>query len=121
MSNKTWLRLYTEITRDRKLRRLDPVYRWVWITILCMAKESPMPGALLLSEGVPVTADDIADEAAVSTEEVNYALQKFEELFIENFSGKSKVIFVKLPSCFIHLKIAPLLFPNAQSEKLPQF
>ena len=79
MANNTWLRLYTEITRDRKLRRIKPAFRWIWIAILCMAKESPIPGRLLLSENIPVTAEDIADEAAVTIKEVNQALQIFEE------------------------------------------
>ena len=79
MANNTWLRLYTEITRDRKLRRIKPTFRWIWIAILCMAKESPIPGKLLLSENIPVTAEDIADEAAVTIKEVSQALQIFEE------------------------------------------
>lgn len=77
MANQTWLRLYTEVTRDRKLRRLPVSYRWIWITILCMAKESPDPGKLLLSEGVPVEIEDIADEAAVDMEEVKKAIDIF--------------------------------------------
>jgi len=79
MANRTWLRLYTEITRDRKLRRLDPACRWVWIAVLCIAKESPVPGKLLISENIPATVEDIADEAAVTVEEVNLAIQKFKE------------------------------------------
>lgn len=74
-----WLRLYTEIRRDRKLRRLPPAQRWLWVTILAMAKESPRPGLLLLSDGVPVTEEDLADEAFITREEVDAGLQAFKE------------------------------------------
>jgi hypothetical protein len=80
VANSTWLRLYTEITRDRKLRRLPPAYRWVWIAIMCIAKESPKPGRLLLSCNLPATAEDIADEAAVDLETVLQALEIFKKL-----------------------------------------
>ena len=72
-----WLRLYTEITRDRKLRRHPASIRWAWITIMCMAKVSPVPGVLLLSESVPVTLEDIADEAALDLSEVKEAVAIF--------------------------------------------
>ena len=72
-----WLRLYTEITRDRKLRRHPASIRWTWITIMCMAKVSPVPGLLLLSESVPVTLEDIADEAALDLSEVKEAVAIF--------------------------------------------
>ena len=32
-----WVRLYTEITRDRKLRRHNPTVRWIWVGLMCMA------------------------------------------------------------------------------------
>jgi len=44
-----------------------------------MAKESPKPGYLLLSEEIPITVEDIADEACVDEEEVRDALVKFQE------------------------------------------
>lgn len=83
-----WLRLYTEITRDRKLRRLTPDKRWIWITLLCIAKESPRQGWLLLSEGVPVTVEDLAYEATVDREDVEDALEDFAGLrMIEKVDG----------------------------------
>lgn len=73
-----WLRLYTEIIDDRKLRRLPPAQRWVWIAVLCAARRSPVPGKLLLAEGVPVTLEDVADMAAVDQKEVNDAFAAFQ-------------------------------------------
>lgn len=72
-----WVRVYTEITRDRKLRRYPASVRWAWVTILCMAKESPVAGVLLLSASVPITIEDIADEAAISVEEAEKAVDAF--------------------------------------------
>lgn len=72
-----WVRLYTEIRSDRKLRRLSPAQRWLWVVMLTIAKESPQPGRLLLAEGVPVTVEDLADDAAISIEEVRAGLQAF--------------------------------------------
>lgn len=79
MANQTWVRIYTEITRDRKIRRLPPAQRWVWIALLCMAKESPVQGKLLLAENVPVNVDDIVDEAGVDKDDVEAALEAFEK------------------------------------------
>lgn len=72
-----WLRLYTEVAGDRKLRRLPAEQRWLWVVVLCVAKESPRPGWLFLSEGVPVTEEDLADQAAVPIEAVRDGLKSF--------------------------------------------
>ena len=74
-----WLRLYTDIKNDRKLRRLPPAQRWLWVVIMTIAKESPKEGWLLLTEGVAVTAEDLADDAAVSIDEVHAGLKVFAE------------------------------------------
>lgn len=88
-----WLRLYTEIRHDRKLRRLPPARRWLWITLLGIAKESPWPGWLLLAEGVPVTVDDLADEAAIEREEVEAGLKDFtEQRMIEKVDGVFRLL-----------------------------
>lgn len=74
-----WFRCYTEIKRDRKLRRLPVAHRWVWVVLMALAKESPSEGRLLLSEDLPITVEDIADEAAIDTEEVEQAIERFKE------------------------------------------
>ena len=60
-----WVRLYTEIRSDRKIRSLTPGQRWVWIVLLCLARESPEPGKLLYPPDIPITLRDIADESNV--------------------------------------------------------
>lgn len=79
MASELWFRCYTEIKRDRKLRRLPISYRWIWVVVLAMAKESPVQGKLLISENIPATIEDIADEAAADIEETEQAIQKFIE------------------------------------------
>ncbi len=74
-----WLRLWTDITNDPKIRRIPPAQRWAWIAILVLSKKSPIPGMLLVSEGVPVTVADIADEARISEQEAEQAIQSFLE------------------------------------------
>ena len=60
---KPWYRFYTEAISDRKLRRMSPAARWVWVAALSAARESPQPGRLLLAEGEPMTVSDLADYA----------------------------------------------------------
>lgn len=73
-----WLRIYADMPNDRKMRRLNPAQRWLWITCLCIARTSPIPGKLLLSEGVPVDVTDLADAAAIDIEDVEAGLKAFE-------------------------------------------
>lgn len=83
-----WVRLYTEIRHDRKLRRLSPAQRWLWVTILTMAKDSPSPGWLLLSENVPVIAEDLADEAAIDIDDVKEGIKAFiQQNMLEEVDG----------------------------------
>jgi hypothetical protein len=88
-----WLRLYTEIRHDRKLRRLPASHRWLWIVILTMAKDSPRAGWLLVSKDTPITTDDLADEAAISSEDAAAGVRAFLDLdMIENIDGIFHVI-----------------------------
>lgn len=92
MANNTWLRLYTDIINDRKIRRLPIPYKWVWIIMLCMAKESPQEGKLLLSENVPVNLEDISDYAQVEIEEIKKAIDIFKKFNMVHEEGDIYVI-----------------------------
>jgi len=87
-----WLRLYTEIRRDPKLRRLPVSYRWVWITILCVARESPQPGWLLLRKSMPAQPADIADEANVSLDDATCAMDLFSSAPYEMLAEEDGVL-----------------------------
>jgi len=75
-----WFRLYPEIRRDPKIRRLSPDERWLWIVILCIASDSPERGKLLISEDLPYEVMDISDEAAMSVDTVENGLKRLQKL-----------------------------------------
>lgn len=72
-----WFRTYVDVTRDLKLRLEPLATKWTWIAVLVLARRSPRPGRLLLSDGVPVTVDLIADEAHVTLKAGRAALATF--------------------------------------------
>ncbi|MDQ2727532.1 MAG: phage replisome organizer N-terminal domain-containing protein [Actinomycetota bacterium] len=74
---RPWFRLYVEATSDRKLRRVTPAQRWLWVCVLAAARQSPTGGVLLIAEGQPMDATDIADVAALAVKEVELALPLF--------------------------------------------
>lgn len=74
-----WFRLYPEIRRDPKIRRLDPTTRWLWITILCIASDSPERGRLLISKDLPYIVEDIADEAGMEVNLVAEGVKTLEK------------------------------------------
>lgn len=87
-----WFRLYTEVRRDPKLRRLPVSYRWVWIAILCIARESPKPGWLLLRKNMPAKPEDIADEANVPLEDAARAIEFFKSGSYEMLAEENGVL-----------------------------
>ena len=83
-----WVRLYIEIYNDHKLRRLPPARRWLWITMLCIAKKSIRQGWLLIGDGVPANSVDLADGAYIPLDEVEAGLCDFVELrMLEKVDG----------------------------------
>lgn len=76
---RPWFRMYVETVADLKLRRQPPDVRWVWVAVLASARRSPRPGELLVSERIPMTLDDLAEVAAVSTETAHKAVEAFIE------------------------------------------
>lgn len=75
---RPWFRLYVEATSDRKLRRLTPAQRWLWVAVLAAARQSPISGALMVSESDEMNAHDLADIAGMSVRDVEKALPLFE-------------------------------------------
>jgi hypothetical protein len=77
---KPWFRLYVEMVRDAKLRRLTPAQRWLWVVVLAAARESPEPGWLWLAEGEHLTTDDLAQAAGTRHRETADGLAVMERL-----------------------------------------
>lgn len=69
------------IGTNRKLRRLPVTQRWVYVAgVLALASQSPIRGALLITDGEPVTAEDLAEEATVKLADARAALESFRRL-----------------------------------------
>lgn len=77
---RPWLRLYVEVIWDRKIRKLDPEHRWLWITVLAVARDSVVPGHLLLNEATAMDADDLADAASLPVKSVKSGLDRLTKL-----------------------------------------
>lgn len=75
---RPWFRFYVEALSDRKLRRLEPAHRWLWVAVLGMARMSPSPGLLLVAEGQPADERDLADVAGMQLKDVRKAMPLFE-------------------------------------------
>lgn len=74
-----WFRVYVEAFSDRKLRRLDPATRWLFVAVLGASRQSPEPGRLLVGVGVPFEADDLADFAGMTVPAVRKGMRALVE------------------------------------------
>lgn len=75
-----WFRFYVEAPSDRKVRRMKPEHRWVWVCVLCAARSSPTPGELWVAPGEPMLVDDLADLAGVSVKVAGAAVAHMQQL-----------------------------------------
>ena len=95
---RPWFRFYVEAFSDRKLRRLSPTQRWIWVAILGAARESPEPGKLLVAEDLPMTHSELASYADVRVREIGPAVELMSQLkmvhsdngviTVTNFAGR---------------------------------
>lgn len=92
---RPWFRFYVEATRDRKLRCRPPAERWLWVSVLAVARESYVPGTLLIG-GRIADNDDLADEAALKVREVAkgvaYFLSEEAAMLTRNAQGALVVV-----------------------------
>lgn len=89
-----WFRFYVATVRDRKVRRLAPEHRWLWVVILSVARQSPEPGRLIIGDGDPWTIEDLADEAALTPAQVSKGIAAMLKMdgFIEDRGGVLEVV-----------------------------
>lgn len=73
--NYPWFRLYSDILHDKKIARTSVQVKQpkalvlgLWVTILSLANDSPERGKLLISDGIPLTIDEILYEAGLNGE-----------------------------------------------------
>ncbi len=72
---RPWFRVYVEMFPDRKIRRLTPAQRWLWVALMGAARQSPRPPALFVADDEPMTLAEIADYAGMKEREVGPALE----------------------------------------------
>jgi len=79
-----WFRFYSESLRDRKLERISRVtgqpkalLLGVWVTLLSLANDSPIPGALLLTEDIPLELDDLCLETDLDHDTLAPIIDRF--------------------------------------------
>ena len=82
-----WYRFYSEMLNDRKIsfvRQVTGKPRVIivgaWATILALANDSPIRGALLLAEDIPVTIEDLAMQTDLEVEDVQALVDNFQHL-----------------------------------------
>lgn len=68
--SRPWFRFYVEAVHDRKLRRLKPEHRWLFVACLAAARQSPDPGVLLIGANDPMGLADLADFAGMRQPQV---------------------------------------------------
>jgi len=95
---RPWFRMYVETVHDPKLRRQPPDVRWVWVAVLACARQSPLPGTLLVSERIPMTVADLADVANVTVETVDKAIDAFIEADMIHRDDESRLAVVNWTS-----------------------
>jgi hypothetical protein len=89
---RPWFRFYVEAMRDPKLRMLAPAHRWLFVTVLGCARQSPQPGILLVTDSVPMTAELIADEAALPVRETKKGLKALADLNLIEWDNDAWVV-----------------------------
>lgn len=89
---RPWFRFYTESFSDRKMLRLSPLQRWLWVSILGAARESPVPGELLIADDEPMTIEELARYADVRPRDVSSALPIMERLGMIEQKERSIVV-----------------------------
>lgn len=79
-----WFKVYGEILSDRKITRIcattkqpKAVVIGVWTTLLAIASQSPERGRLFISDGMPLTFEEIAFETGLQDEDCRGLIDAF--------------------------------------------
>ena len=82
MKNTFWIKLYTDIYENRKMKKLlgeknGAAYGFVWVAMLVLASRLSGDGRLIFTKGYPYTTDDIAMECGLDKGLVKSAVELF--------------------------------------------
>ena len=82
-----WFRFYSETLGDRKIDFIcrttgkpKALIVGVWATVLALANDSPIRGALLLAEDIPLTIEDLAMQTGLGIEEMRTLIEELQRL-----------------------------------------
>lgn len=92
--SRPWFRFYVEAVHDRKLRRLKPEYRWLFVACLAAARQSCEPGWLLVGANDPMQWEDVCDFAAMPLKAVEPGMDALQEAGVLGYDQQRKAWFV---------------------------
>lgn len=85
MAEVKWIRFYVDMFDKHKIKKLRRLpggndILLVWVMLLAMAGKCNAGGRIYITESVPFTEEDLADELKFSTDTIKLAVKAFEEL-----------------------------------------
>ena len=85
MAEVQWIKFYIEMFDKRKIKKLRRLpagndILLIWIMLLAMAGKCNAGGMIFITESVPFTEDDLADELDFEVNTIKLALEAFEKL-----------------------------------------
>ena len=85
MGEVQWIKLYIDMFDKRKIKKIRRLpagndLLLIWIMLLAMAGKCNAGGHIFITENVPFTEEDLADELKFEVNTIRLALQAFEEL-----------------------------------------
>lgn len=92
--SRPWFRFYVEAVHDRKLRRLRPEYRWLFVVCLAAARQSPEPGWLLVGKDDPMRWDDLVDFAGMPLKAVEQGTEALMDAGVLGFHVERQAWFI---------------------------
>ncbi len=90
-SSMPWVKLYTEIIHDAKLRRLTDAQKWRFVQLICLAGRLDADGAITNGNG-SYTLEDIAWELHVDTDEMAADLESLQSAGLVFFDGSTYIV-----------------------------
>ena len=85
MADVTWIKLYIDMFDKRKIKKLRRLpagndLLLIWIMLLATAGKCNAGGMIFITESVPFTEEDLADELGFEVNTIKLALQALEDL-----------------------------------------
>lgn len=85
MADVTWIKLYIDMFDKRKIKKLRRLpagneLLLIWIMLLATAGKCNAGGMIFITESVPFTEEDLADELGFEVSTIKLALNAFEQL-----------------------------------------